>query len=253
MLTETPVDDSKKTVEQQYEEAKSALNAESYDKAIKLYEELEAKYPFGPYAAQSQLDIAYAYYKFREPDSAIAAADRFIKLHPRNPHIDYAYFLKGLVNYNRGIGFIERFLPIDSTQRDSGPARDAFGDFTEVVRRFPTSRYAADAKQRIVALRNNISLYEVNVARYYLNRGVYVAAVNRSKYVVEKYQRTKAVPHALKIMEEAYLALGLDDLAQDAARVYAINYGEGSTPTEYSSALNPSLAKKIWDFVGLDR
>ena len=153
-----------------YEEAKAVLDRGNYDKAIKLYEKLEARYPFGLYAAQAQLDIAYAYYKFEEPDSAIAAADRFIKLHPRNPHVDYAYYLKGLVNYNRGIGFLGRFIPTDTSQRDPGPANDAYRDFSELTKRFSQSRYFEEAKQRMVALKNNLAMYEIHVARYYFKK-----------------------------------------------------------------------------------
>lgn len=236
-----------------YENAKTALNAGNYDKAIRLYEKLEARYPFGTYAAQSQLDIAYAYFKFFEPDSAIAAADRFINLHPQNPYIDYAYYLKGLVNYERGIGFIERILPIDATQRDPGPARDALQIFSDLTARFPESRYSDDAKQRIIALRNNLAMYEINVARYYIKRGAYVAAANRASYVIETYQRTQAIPLALQIMEHAYSKVGINELARDAKRVYSLNYGEDAITAEQAALENRSWGRKVWDFIGLDR
>ena len=236
-----------------YKEAKAALDRENYDKAIKLYEKLEARYPFGLYAAQAQLDIAYAYYKFQEPDSAIAAADRFIKLHPRNPHVDYAYYLKGLVNYNRGIGFLGRFIPTDTSQRDPGPANDAYRDFSELTKRFPQSRYFEEAKQRMVALQNNLAMYEIHVARYYFKKSAYVATLNRANGVIEKYQRTEAVPLALKIMEQAYTELGMNDLARDTARVYAFNYGEGTPTPEEQALKNRSFTEKVWDFIGLDK
>lgn len=236
-----------------YDNAKAALKAGNYEKAIRLYEKLEARYPFGAYAAQSQLDIAYAYFKFFEPDSAIAAADRFIKLHPQNRHIDYAYYLKGLVNYNRGIGFIERILPIDATQRDPGPVRDAFQNFSDLVSRFPESRYSGDAKQRIISLRNNLAMYEINVARYYVKRGAYVAAANRASYVIETYQRTQAIPLALQIMQLAYTKLGMIQLARDAKRIYTLNYGEGAITSEQAALENRSMGRKVWDFIGLDK
>lgn len=252
----TPDDEDEEanwSAKQFYEEAKAALDKGNYEKAIKLYEKLEARYPFGTYAAQAQLDIAYAYYKYQEPDSAIAAAERFIKLHPRNPHIDYAYYLKGLVNYTRGIGFLERYLPTDSSQRDPGPAQDAYRDFSELIKKFPESRYVEDAKQRMVGLRNNLAMHEIHVARYYMKRGAYVAAANRATYVVEKYQRTPAVPLALKMMEQAYTKLGMNDLARDAARVYALNYGEGAITPEQAALKNRSFGQKAWDFIGLDK
>ncbi|HUL12208.1 MAG TPA: outer membrane protein assembly factor BamD [Methylococcaceae bacterium] len=239
------------TAEQLYGEAKKALTEKSYEKAIKLYEKLEARYPFGNYATQAQIDVAYAYYKNNEPDSALAAADRFIKLNPSHPRVDYAYYLKGLINYNRGISFIDRFMPTDSSQRDPGSARDAFRDFNELLAKFPRSQYAEDARQRIMALRNNLAMYEVHVADFYMRRGAYLAAVNRCKEVIQKYQRTQAVPKALKIMEAAYRKLEMNDLAEDAARVYALNYAENAAATSQLRELSP--AEKVWDFMGFDR
>ncbi len=230
-------------------QAKTAVDAGNYEKAIKLYEALESRYPFGEDSAQTQLDIAYAYFKNNDPDSAIAAADRFIKMNPRNPAVDYAYYLKGLVNYNRGIGFIDRFLPTDTSQRDPGTARDALKNFEELIRRFPQSKYVADARQRIIALKNNLAMYEVHVARYYMKRKAYVAAVNRASTVIENYQRTTAVPYALQVLQDAYTKLGMVELAQDAARVYQLNYPNGPPVPEHVST---TLAHKVWDFIGLE-
>lgn len=251
MLSEEKNEKADWTAEKFYNEAKRALKDERYKKAIELYETLETRFPFGIYATQSQLDVGYAYYKFNEPDSALAAADRFIKLHPRHPNVDYAYYLKGLVNYNRTIGFLERFIPTDSSQRDPGAARDAFKDFQILVDKFPKSRYAADAWQRMIALRNNLAIYEIHVGRYYMKREAYVAAIERMVYVIEHYQKTPAVPAALKIMEAAYTELAMDDLAADAARVYELNYASGIPNSEYND-LDQSLAEDIWDFIGLD-
>ena len=231
-------------------EAKKAMEAENYRKAIELYEKLESRYPFGEHAAQMQLDIAYAYFKNDEPDAAIAAADRFIKIHPRNPSVDYAYYLKGLVNYNRSIGFIERYLPTDISQRDPGNARQAYSIFEELLRRFPISKYAPDAKQRMIALRNNLAMYEIHVARFYLRRRAYIAAANRASNVIEQYQRTPAVPYALQIMQEAYTKLGMDNLAGDAERVYAQNYPDGPPATEFKQK---TIVQDIWDFIELDK
>lgn len=248
---ETEDEFSEWTAERFYNEAKSALRDENYKKAIELYETLEIRFPFGRYATQAQLDIGYAYYKYNEPDSALGAANRFIKLHPRNPNVDYAYYLKGLVNYNRSIGFLERFIPTDSSQRDPGAARDAFKDFQILVDKFPQSRYTPDAKQRMIALRNNLAMYEIHVARYYMKREAYVAAAERGTYIIENYQRTPAVPLALKIMQSAYSKMEMNDLAADAARVYELNYAEG-IPGEYADLDSDSWAESIWDFIGLD-
>ncbi|MGR9072987.1 MAG: outer membrane protein assembly factor BamD [Gammaproteobacteria bacterium] len=238
------------SAEQFQSEAKKSMDSGNYQKAIELYEKLEARYPFGEHAAQTQLDIAYAYYKNGDWDAAIASADRFIKINPRNPSVDYAYYLKGLVNFNRGIGFIDRYLPTDKSQRDPGSAREAYALFEELLRRFPDSKYVPDAKQRMVALKNDLAMYEVHVARFYMKRRAYIAAANRAGTVVEKYQRTPAVPHALLIMREAYTKLGLTDLAGDAARVYAQNYPEGSVPAE--EFREPTFAEEVWEFIGLE-
>ncbi len=207
-----------------YGEAKNSLNKRDYETAIEYYEKLEARYPFGKYAQQAMLEVAYAYYKSDEPDSAIAATERFIRTYPRHPHVDYAYYLQGLANFNRGKGLVEKYLPQDPAQRDPGAALQSFGDFSELVRRFPDSKYAADAAQRMRFLRNNLAEYEVHVADYYIRRGAYLAAANRANYVIEHYQRTPAVPDALVVMAKAYKILGLDELSRDALRVLRLNF-----------------------------
>ncbi|OGT80089.1 MAG: outer membrane protein assembly factor BamD, partial [Gammaproteobacteria bacterium RIFCSPLOWO2_02_FULL_47_50] len=189
-----------------------------------LYEKLEGRFPFGVYGQQALLDLAYAYFKNDEPDASISAANRFIKLYPQNAHVDYAYYLKGLANFNRGKGFTERYLPIDAAQRDSDSALKAFQDFSEMARLFPDSQYADDARLRMVFLRNQLADHEVNVASYYMRRGAFIAAINRAKYVVEKYPRTPAIPEALVIMAKAYKVMEMNDLSDDAIRVLEINY-----------------------------
>ena len=228
-------------------QAQKAMDAGNYEKAIKIYEAMSSRFPFGPDSAQAQLDIAYAYYKNSDPDAAIAAADRFIKMNPRSPNVDYAYYLKGLVNYNRDISFVHRFLPTDASQRDPASARNAFDIFSELVRKFPDSKYVPDSKKRMVALKNNLAMHEVHVARYYMKRKAYVAAANRASYVVEKYQRTLAVPYALQIMQEAYIKLNMTDLAQNAEQLYQMNFPNGPPLEEH-----PTLSHKVWDFIGLE-
>lgn len=240
------------SAEKFYGEAKKALTEGSYQKAITLYEKLEARYPFGKHATQAQLDVAYAYYKNDEPESAIAAADRFISTNPRSESIDYAYYLRALVNYNRGISFIDRFMPTDTSQRDPNPAKEAYQQFSELVTKFPNSKYAEDAKKRQIALRNNIAMYETHVANFYMRRGAYLAAARRCATIIRDYQRTPAVPVALQIMEEAYRKLEMDDLAADAARVYAHNYA-GGVPVADAEVRERTLIEKFWDLTGLEK
>jgi outer membrane protein assembly factor BamD len=221
--------------------------------SVELYEKLEARYPFGRYAMQAQLDAAYAHYRAEEPDEAIAAAERFIKLYPQNPYVDYAYYLKGIVNYNRSVGFLDKYIPTDPSQRDPGAALDAFADFSELVQRFPDSKYAEDSRQRMVYLRNNLARHEVNVARYYIKRGAYLAAASRANYVIERFQRTPAVEDALEVLIEAYRALGENKLAADAQQVLEVNRQAGRFISDEPAPEEVSLARKLWDYLSLDR
>ncbi len=210
--------------ERLYNAAKAALDSGSFNEAVELYEKLETRYPFGKYGQQSVLDLAYAYYKNDEPDACIATADRFIKLYPQNKHVDYAHYLKGLANFYKGKGFIDRIAQIDITQRDPAAALQSFQDFSELVNRFPQSQYAPDSRKRMVFLRNSLAQHEIHVANYYMRRSAYLAAINRARQVVEQYQRTPSVPDALSIMAKAYKILGMDDLSRDSLRVLELNY-----------------------------
>lgn len=236
-----------------YEEAKASLVDEDFIDAVSLYEDLETRYPFGRYAQQAQIDLAYAYYKKDEPDSAIATANRFIRIHPRHKNVDYLYYLKGLINFNRGIGFLERYLPTDKSQRDPGAAIHSLDDFETLLRRFPDSKYADDSKQRIVALKSNLALHNLNVAKYYVKRNAHVAAVNRAKHIIEKYPRSTAVPRALLLMTSSYQQIGMNDLAADAQRIYDLNYLNGLPPLNNPSfAREPTITEKLWKFLELD-
>lgn len=235
-----------------YSEAASELDSGNYTKAAEYYEKLEARYPFGRYAMQAQLDVAYAYYRGEEPEAALAAADRFIKLYPTNPYVDYAYYLKGIVNYNRSVGFLDRYIPTDPSQRDPGSALNAFQDFGELIRRFPESRYTPDARQRMLYLRNNLAKNEVNVARYYMKRGAYLAAANRANYVIERFQRTSAVEDALEVLIDAYRRLGETDLATDAERVLVLNREGGRFVADEAAPDEPTLSRRLWDYLELD-
>ena len=212
------------TAEKLYDEAKDRMQANFYDGAIQYYEFLQQRFPFGIYAQQAQLELAYCYYKIGEAASATAALDRFIKLYPTHPHMDYAYYLKGVVNFNIGRGLTERFVPRDPSQRDPGVALQSFQDFGELVRRFPESRYSEDARLRMTHLRNILARHEINVAHFYMRREAYIAAANRARYVVENYQQAPAMPDALVILAKAYKVLEMDQLAADAMRVLEMNY-----------------------------
>lgn len=231
-------------------EAQQAVENQNFEKATKLYEALEARYPFGETSAQTQLDIAYAYYKSSDHEAALAAADRFIKINPRSPVVDYAYYLKGLVNYNRGFTFVDRFLPTDAAQRDVTAAKEAYDNFSELLNRFPSSKYIPDAKLRMIALRNKIAMHEVHVARFYIKRKAYVAAVNRATEVLEKYQRTPAVPFALEVLKEAYENLNMPDQASNIEQIYRQNYPDGPPVPEHKDA---TFSHKVWDFIGFDK
>lgn len=215
-----------------YKEGKASMDAGDYKSAIQKFETLEARYPFGHYAQQALLETAYAYYKFDETDNAISTADRFIKLYPRQEHVDYAYYLRGLASYNLSKGFLDRVFSVDLSERDPKRARQSFQYFSELVQRFPNSKYADDAIQRMIYLKNSLAAYEVHVADYYFKRGAYLAAANRAKYVVDNYDRTPAVPDALKVMVKAYEKMGLTQLAKDAKSILDLNYPDKATPAK---------------------
>lgn len=236
-----------------FTEATDEMNAGNYERAIKYYEILESRYPFGKYAHQAQLNVAYAYYRFSEPESALAAADRFIKLHPNHPATAYAYYLRGLINFNRSLGFLDRFLPTDTSQRDPGAALDSYNDFGEVVRKYPNSEYAEDSARRMLYLRNNLARFEVNVARYYMRRGAYLAAANRAEYVVQNYQRTPALRDALELMIAAYSKLGMEELEQDARRVLALNEDNGALIPDPQDLVEKPFGQQVWEFFELDQ
>ncbi len=207
-----------------YSEAKDNLTQRNYETAIKYYQKLEARYPYGRFAQQSQLEMAYAYYKDNEPAQAIGAADRFIKLHPGHPNVDYAYYLRGLANFNEDIGWVGYLSGQDLTERDPKAAREAFEAFKELVTRFPKSRYSPDAVARMNYLLNALASHEIHVARYYMRRTAYVAAANRAQYALKAYPQAPANEEGLVILVKAYDALGMNDLRDDAERVLNKNF-----------------------------
>lgn len=207
-----------------YSEAKSEIASGNNDKGIKLLETLQARYPYGRFAQQAQLDEAYAYYKADEIPQALAAADRFIKLHPNHANVDYAFYLKGLCNFRDDLGPLGLFSTDDLAERDPKAARDSFDTFRELVTRYPESRYAQDAIKRMNYLVNALATHEVKVADYYYRRGAYVAAVNRSQEALNTYPQAPALEQALSIMVKSYQAMGLKDLAADAQKVLEKNF-----------------------------
>ena len=207
-----------------YSEAKDEIAAGGYTNAIKYLEKLEARYPYGRYAQQAQIELAYVYFKDNDPTSSLAACDRFIKLHPNHPSVDYIYYLKGLVNFNEDLGLLGKISRQDLTERDPKAARDSFDAFKELITRFPDSKYTPDGIARMKYLVNALASHEVHVAEYYMKRGAYVAAVNRAQYTMLNYPQTPAVEHALFIMVKAYDALGMTDLRDDADRVIHKNF-----------------------------
>ena len=207
-----------------YKEAKREMKDGDYALAINYLENLEARFPFGKLADQAQLETAYAYYKYEEYDSAIAATERFIKLHPSHPNVDYAYYLRGLAAFHKKDSPFNAISDQNPAERDPSSTRNAFNYFAELVKKFPKSKYVPDAIERMKFQRNTLANHELIIAQYYMKRGAYVAAVNRAKYIVENYPRTPAVPDALSLLTDAYNQLKMKDLANDTKRVLESNF-----------------------------
>ncbi len=233
------------TVEQFYENAKAELDSGNNQGAIKLYEKLEARYPFGRYAQQAQLDIAYANYKDNETAQAVSAVDRFIKLHPNHPNLDYAFYLKGLAYFKPDLGFFGSVLNLDQAERDPKALRDSFDVFKELLSRFPDSIYVDDTRGRMVFLVNTLAKHDLSVARYYFNRGGYLAAVNRAQTVITRYPQAPVAEEALVISIESYDKMGLKELADASRRVLEKNFPQNSLIAK-SSGSNAKPWWKLW-------
>jgi outer membrane protein assembly factor BamD len=211
-----------------YYAARSELEGKNYQKAIGYYQKLESRYPYGRFAQQAQLDTAYAYWKDTEPALALAACDRFIREHPNHPNVDYAYYLKGRVNFNEDLGILGFISNKDLTERDPQAARDAFEAFKVLIERYPDSKYAADARARMTYLVNALAAHEAHVAEYYFRRGAYVAAVNRAQSLLIAYPQTPAVERALVVMVKGYEAMGLQQLRDDSYRTLKANFPDNT-------------------------
>jgi outer membrane protein assembly factor BamD len=217
------------SVEKLYRSARSNLNEGHYLTAIEQYENLESRFPFGKHATQAQLDVAYAYHKFDEHESASAAVERFIKLNPRHETVDYAYYLRGLINFGRGGSVLDFLHDRDLSNYDKSVLMKAYDDFQLLVRRFPNSRYVADSKQRLMFLREKLAQADYKIANYYASRSAWVAAANRTKDILLNYQGTSVIQSTLDIQLQAYENLGLTDLANDTRRIIELNYANSSS------------------------
>lgn len=217
-------DTSKWSAARFYKEAQAAIKYKNYDTAISHLEAIQGQFPYGPYAEQASLELAYVYILNGEAESCIAEADRFIKTHPQNKNVDYAYYLRGLALFEKNRSFMYKAFDQIASERNASGARRSFQYFAELVRKYPDSKYSKDAQQRMIALRNRLASYEVYVANFYFKRDAYVAASNRAKYVVENYKNTPAVADALELMVRSYRKMGMDKLADDSLRVLLLNY-----------------------------
>ena len=235
-----------------YNKAHASLEYGDYAAATKQYQRLIARFPSGEYNQQAQLDLAYSQFKDNQPDDAYSTVNRFIKTYPANKHVDYAYYLRGLINFDRTSGMIERFIYRESsdTRRDQSYSLQAFDDFSELSRRFPDSAYTADARQRMIYLRNNLAQYEINVAEFYLRNKVYIGAADRAQYVIEHYQQAPQTGDALAILTRSYLALDHKELAAQTRKVLALNYPNHPYLTDPKWPRAPSLLRKLIPFSG---
>ncbi|VAW52961.1 Outer membrane beta-barrel assembly protein BamD [hydrothermal vent metagenome] len=233
------------TAKELYEEAQADLSAAEFQSAVKLLESLEARYPFDTYAKQAQLEIAYAYYKFEELDQATSAIERFARLHPRDPHMDYVYYLKGLINFNRGQGLLDDWFPREPSRHDPEILEQAFNNFSTLVRRYPNSIYAGDSYQRMVYLRNQMAEKEILIAEFYIERKSWLSAAKRAKAVIVRYPKTIWTHRALEIMLLSYKKLELATLAADTQKIIDFNdFSDITTPVDpgkYGNAPASSL------------
>ena len=228
-----------------YQAAKQELDNGNWEAAVKIYQALESKFPYGRFAQQAQLEIAYAYYKQGDAPQAVSAIDKFTKLHPNHPNLDYALYLRALVNFKEDLGPFTRLIRQDLAERDPKSARESFEGFKELVTRYPDSRYAPDSRERMAYLVEALGRHEVQVARYYLTRGAHLAAANRAQGAITRFPNSPVHREALEIMVEAYDRMGMDELRDDARKVLALNF-----PAERMAKEGQNRTRPWWRFWG---
>jgi outer membrane protein assembly factor BamD len=218
------------SADQIYAQGQSNMTKKNYAQAIKDFEALEARYPYGENSLNAQLDLIHAYYKKNDAPLALATANRFIRMNPRHPRVDYAYYLKGLVNYEQNTTLMYRHLPVDRSARDPSPAHASFAAFKDLIELFPNSEFAPEARQRMMQLRNQLANYELYVVDYYMKRGAYLSAANRADYIIKNYDKTEAIPKALTSMIISYRKLGMVQLSDDAEKILISNFPNCPVP-----------------------
>ena len=223
-----------------YAEAKEELSSGSYERAVQFFERLESRFPFGPYAQQAQLEIAYSYYKQGDHAQALAAVERFIKLHPNHPNVDYMYYLRGLITFNDQLGFLNFITNQDMTERDPKASRDSFDAFKQLSVQFPDSIYTPDAILRMKYLVNTLAQYDVHVAKYYLRRNAHLAAANRAQAAIKEYPDAPAIEEALFVLIKSYDAMGMTELRDDTNRVFVKNFPKSALMSK------DAKSKKSW-------
>jgi outer membrane protein assembly factor BamD len=211
-----------------YERGLEAMEAGNYVGAVGYFLQLEARYPFSNVTRQAQLDLIYLYYRSNQPEAAIDAAEEFERENPTHARVDYCLYMKGLVYFDDAPNILERMFKVDLTVRPPKDTLRAFSTFQELIRRFPDSRYVDDARRRMIFLRNRLANYENHVAQYYVDRGAYIAAVNRAKYALEHYPGAPELEQTLRLMITAYEQLGMVDLAADTERVLRESFGDAA-------------------------
>ena len=221
-------DGPERTEAEQYAQIQQQLSRNNFLNAIDELQELEARFPYGDYAEQAQLDTIYAHFRALDYPSAVASAGRFIRNYPNHQHVDYAIYMRGLANYNMDRGLTERLVRTDRSYRDLSSWRDAFRDFQDLVNRFPESEYAPDARSRMLHIRNQMARHELHAARYYARRHAYIASANRAQYVVRHFQGTEAVEEAMAILYKSYRALGRDELVENSYAVFMHNWPDSA-------------------------
>ncbi|MBC3767902.1 outer membrane protein assembly factor BamD [Neptunicella marina] len=207
-----------------YQQAKERMELGNFNGASETLSQLDSRYPFGPYSHQVQLDLIYVYYKLGKTDQAIATIDRFTRLNPNHADVDYAYYMRGLVNMDADRNLFQEMVGIDRSDRDPTHSRDAFNDFRTLIQKYPESKYVNDARKRMVYIKSQLAKHELSVARYYMKRAAYVAAANRGQYVLDNYSDTPQLKQALEIMVECYDQLQLDELKQNALKTLKLNF-----------------------------